>query len=309
MTDERRKHDRKKVQIDCEIRVAGQEHPARGRIETMSPGGCFIVTPIRGTFGTKVKLAFSLDRPPRAMMIDCVVRWTSPQGLGVQFLAVGVAAVFALTEYLSDKAPASLPPPEDDKAALLAKWRQARTRDRKFAQASLALQKSAAAKKVEEPRTVASAKPVTREKKDWQVAPHNRELMRLRARVKELEAEHVRLMGERHTLQAALRDRDEQLEHARVVLEQRAEQVETLREALRERPRATEGDDLTRIKGVGPKFADGLRKAGVTRFEHIAAWTESDIEAIATELGTSARRILKAAWVESAAALAAKRTA
>jgi len=39
----------------------------------------------------------------------------------------------------------------------------------------------------------------------------------------------------------------------------------------------TEADDLTRIKGLGPKAAAALVEGGVTRFAQIADWSESDV--------------------------------
>ena len=65
----------------------------------------------------------------------------------------------------------------------------------------------------------------------------------------------------------------------------------------------TGGDDLTRIRGIGPKFARQLEGLGVTSFAQIAAWGADDVERIATELGIKASRIAKAGWVKSARAL------
>ena len=64
------------------------------------------------------------------------------------------------------------------------------------------------------------------------------------------------------------------------------------------------GDDLTRIKGVGPKFARALSDLGYTRFEDVAAWTAEDVARVAGALGIKPQRIEKAGWVASAAALA-----
>jgi len=65
-------------------------------------------------------------------------------------------------------------------------------------------------------------------------------------------------------------------------------------------PVATDGDNLTRIKGLGPKLSRLLAELGVTRFEQIAAWTEADIAAIDTKLGAFAGRPTRDAWVEQA---------
>lgn len=65
------------------------------------------------------------------------------------------------------------------------------------------------------------------------------------------------------------------------------------------------GDDLTRIKGVGPKLSARLRELGVTRFAEIAAWTEADVARIDAQLGSFAGRPVRDSWVEQAGLLAA----
>ena len=59
-------------------------------------------------------------------------------------------------------------------------------------------------------------------------------------------------------------------------------------------------DDLRQIKGIGPKLVTMLAEEGVTRFEHIAAWNESDIESIDAKLGRFQGRIVRDQWVEQA---------
>jgi len=68
---------------------------------------------------------------------------------------------------------------------------------------------------------------------------------------------------------------------------------------------AGEGDDLTRIKGLGPKIRTLLASLGVTRFDQIAAWTEQDVAAIDAKLGAFAGRPTRDNWVEQAKLLAA----
>ncbi|MCT2558936.1 hypothetical protein N0B51_08085 [Tsuneonella sp. YG55] len=65
------------------------------------------------------------------------------------------------------------------------------------------------------------------------------------------------------------------------------------------------GDDLTRIKGLGPKLAATLGELGVTRFAEIAAWSEADIDRIDSRLGRFQGRIRRDSWVEQAKLLAA----
>jgi predicted flap endonuclease-1-like 5' DNA nuclease len=64
-----------------------------------------------------------------------------------------------------------------------------------------------------------------------------------------------------------------------------------------------QADDLQRIRGVGPKFERALRELGVHRYAQIAAWSDADIEAVATKLGIKPSRIHRAGWIASAKAL------
>ena len=69
------------------------------------------------------------------------------------------------------------------------------------------------------------------------------------------------------------------------------------------------GDDLGRIKGVGPKLKALLASLGVTSYAQIAAWTDEDIAKIDAQLGTFAGRARRDNWVEQATLLASGDTA
>jgi len=64
-------------------------------------------------------------------------------------------------------------------------------------------------------------------------------------------------------------------------------------------------DDLSRLKGVGPKLLAILSAEGVTRFAQIAAWTDADIAAFDSKLGNFAGRPVRDNWVDQARLLAA----
>ena len=66
-----------------------------------------------------------------------------------------------------------------------------------------------------------------------------------------------------------------------------------------------EGDDLTRIKGLGPKLADQLRALGITTFAQIAAWDDDEIDSIDAQLGRFQGRIRRDDWPTQAHFLAA----
>lgn len=74
-------------------------------------------------------------------------------------------------------------------------------------------------------------------------------------------------------------------------------------------PPAGGGDDLTRIKGLGPKIAELLHAQGITRLDQIAAWSEADVARIDPTLGRFAGRIAADNWPEQARLLIAGDTA
>jgi predicted flap endonuclease-1-like 5' DNA nuclease len=96
---------------------------------------------------------------------------------------------------------------------------------------------------------------------------------------------------------------DEQALHDKLSKQERA--IAMLREgfAAPARASALAGDDLTRIKGIGPKFARLLNEIGITTFAQVAAWTDEDVELVAAELGIASSRIRKSGWIEAAARL------
>ena len=63
-------------------------------------------------------------------------------------------------------------------------------------------------------------------------------------------------------------------------------------------------DDLCRIKGVGPKFADALHGLGFNRFEQLAALTATEIDRLDGQLGAFGGRLTRDRIVEQADYLA-----
>lgn len=95
---------------------------------------------------------------------------------------------------------------------------------------------------------------------------------------------------------------EEQLKTLRqnnIALRQRAEELAHTAPTLSGQE-SQDQDDLTVLKGIGPKFASALRRAGVTSIAQIAQWNESDIERIAPKLKLSAARIHSYGWVQNA---------
>lgn len=61
-------------------------------------------------------------------------------------------------------------------------------------------------------------------------------------------------------------------------------------------------DDLTLLRGVGPKLAGALAARGITRFAEIAAWTAADLAEIDQALALKGRAV-REDWVVQARAL------
>jgi predicted flap endonuclease-1-like 5' DNA nuclease len=59
-------------------------------------------------------------------------------------------------------------------------------------------------------------------------------------------------------------------------------------------------DDLKKISGIGPVFADTLQKLGTRTFIQIARWKPDDIEKIAKRLETDPERIKRENWIAGA---------
>ncbi|MEZ5689570.1 MAG: hypothetical protein R3E21_12440 [Caenibius sp.] len=66
----------------------------------------------------------------------------------------------------------------------------------------------------------------------------------------------------------------------------------------------TAADDLTRIKGVGPKLSTLLQSMGITSYAQIAAWTDAEVERIDAQLGKFQGRIQRDNWTQQARFLA-----
>lgn len=68
-------------------------------------------------------------------------------------------------------------------------------------------------------------------------------------------------------------------------------------------PRDDAADDLTLLKGVGPKLAVGLNKAGIYHFVQIAAWTTSEVAWVDENIAGVRGRASRDGWVDQAKSL------
>ena len=63
-------------------------------------------------------------------------------------------------------------------------------------------------------------------------------------------------------------------------------------------------DEFTRLKGVGPKFAEALHRLGFNRFEQLARLTPAELERIDQQLGPFSGRLQRDRVIEQADYLA-----
>ena len=61
-----------------------------------------------------------------------------------------------------------------------------------------------------------------------------------------------------------------------------------------------QSDDLKKIQGIGPVFAETLHKLGTRTFIQIARWKPEDVEKIAKKLATDPERIKRENWIAGA---------
>jgi len=90
------------------------------------------------------------------------------------------------------------------------------------------------------------------------------------------------------------------IERLRVVIVEKEQRLAQLAE-----PAQPAGpDDLTRIKGIGPKIRDILHDLEITTFREIAQFTDQDVERVGAALPVYGRRILDDGWIYQARELA-----
>ncbi|WP_394836046.1 PilZ domain-containing protein [Pendulispora rubella] len=69
-----------------------------GRAKDISLGGMFVETVDPPAFGAEVVVELTLPGQRSAFALPGVVRWTHPDGMGVQFRTLSARETFAITE-------------------------------------------------------------------------------------------------------------------------------------------------------------------------------------------------------------------
>jgi len=100
---ERRRHPRVRVNLPAEAETEGGER-FEGHVNDLSVGGAFITTESSPPVGTKLSLSVHMpDGKP--LVVDGTIRWTKPDGVGVQFGLMGVRETYAVGELLAGLEP------------------------------------------------------------------------------------------------------------------------------------------------------------------------------------------------------------
>lgn len=95
-----RQHPRKSVQSVVAFQLDGGPR-VEANCRDISLGGMFIETSLAAPFGAPVTLYILLPGMRQEIPIRATVRWTKPEGMGVQFGVMGARETHALTQLLS----------------------------------------------------------------------------------------------------------------------------------------------------------------------------------------------------------------
>ena len=69
-----------------------------GQSVDISLGGMFVTTDFPAAFGAEISIHITLDDTAGELLLPAIVRWTRPDGMGVQFGLMGARETFAITE-------------------------------------------------------------------------------------------------------------------------------------------------------------------------------------------------------------------
>ena len=99
---EKRQHPRRQVEAEISFQVdSGDRTSASCR--DVSIGGMFIETTTVAPYGANVRLFLRLPGLKDEAVVDAIVRWVKPTGMGVQFQRMGARETHALALLLSGR--------------------------------------------------------------------------------------------------------------------------------------------------------------------------------------------------------------
>ena len=105
MTSGRRVHER--YERALKVKIAHDEGGFEAVTQNISLGGMYLITDQVLPYGAKVKLTLFLPALKEDVELEATVRWTKPDGMGVQFGSLRAREVWAFNQLFkeSDKSP------------------------------------------------------------------------------------------------------------------------------------------------------------------------------------------------------------
>lgn len=97
--NEKRQHPRRPHVAPIVVTIGGARHDAESR--DLSIGGMFVRTALTPAFGTDVTVEITLPNVG-VTKIAAIVRWTTPEGFGVQFGMLGARETNAVSLLIAD---------------------------------------------------------------------------------------------------------------------------------------------------------------------------------------------------------------
>ncbi len=97
---EQRRHTRAPLQVTVAYVVKGAAESREGTSTDISVGGMFVQATSPAAFGAEVTLRARLPGSADECVLPGVVRWTRPDGMGVQFGLLGAKETHLITEIL-----------------------------------------------------------------------------------------------------------------------------------------------------------------------------------------------------------------
>jgi type IV pilus assembly protein PilZ len=97
---EKREYPRRVVEAEVAFQTDSAERVV-ARCRDVSLGGMFIETTAVATYGASVRLFLKLPGLKDYAVVESIVRWVKPAGMGVQFQRMGARETHALTVLLS----------------------------------------------------------------------------------------------------------------------------------------------------------------------------------------------------------------
>jgi hypothetical protein len=102
---ERRHHFRGKARsghdLGVRFRVVGETEWITASARDVGAGGAFITTEAMQDLGAEILLELVLPTSDQVFTLSAAVRWTSPDGMGVQFVGEPADVLLELTDYFA----------------------------------------------------------------------------------------------------------------------------------------------------------------------------------------------------------------